>query len=361
MALQVVHWGTGNTGVHGLRALIQHPDLNLVGVVVHSPDKAGRDAGDLCGLPPTGVIATADVPAAVALQADCMSYMANGLGREAAAVADVVPFLEAGTDVVTCSLIPLLHPPSAPADLRSPLVAACDRGGSSMFNSGIDPGYATSQLAASVLSIASEVECVRVQELGNFSRYGAADVMRNVFGFGQPGSYLPPLFTSGMLGHFWNGTLHELAALQRLSLDRIELRHDVALTDHAVDTAFGRVDAGTIGAVRFELVGIAGDAEVAVVEHVDRIDPHVAPQWSRATGTEATAYRVIVTGIPNISCELDFDFARNVSGAVVATATFLVNSIPTVVTSRAGLLSMADVKPFVGRRLPPPRPRPNFE
>jgi len=171
-----------------------------------------------------------------------------------------------------------------------------------------------------------------------------------VFGFGQAGSYVPPLFTSGMLTHFWTGTLHELAALQRLTIERIELRHEVALTEYAVDAAFGRVEAGTIGAVRFELAGIAEGAEIAVIEHVDRIDPHVAPQWARATGTDATAYRVIVTGVPNVTCELDFDFARNVSGAVVATATFLVNAIPTVVNSRIGVLSMADVKPFVGTR-----------
>ncbi len=101
MTLRVVHWGTGSTGQHGLRAIIRHPDLELVGLHVHSRDKVGRDAGELCGLEPVGVIATDDIDATLALQADCVSYMADGVNREPDACADVIPFLERGTNVVT--------------------------------------------------------------------------------------------------------------------------------------------------------------------------------------------------------------------------------------------------------------------
>src|SRR5687768_12224258 len=58
MPLRVIEWSTGHVGIHALRGIIRHPDLELVGLWVHSPDKAGRDAGDLCDLPPTGVLAT---------------------------------------------------------------------------------------------------------------------------------------------------------------------------------------------------------------------------------------------------------------------------------------------------------------
>ena len=349
MTTRVVHWGTGATGAHGLRAIIEHPDLELVGVHVHTPDKVGRDAAEFCGAAPTGIIATNDLARTLALAPDCLSYMANGLGREADACRDIVPFLEQGADVVTCSLIPFTHPPSAPVELRKVIETACLAGGTSLFNSGIDPGYATGQLAASLLSFSSEIECIRVQELGNFSRYGARDVMREVFGFGQAEGFVPPLFTNGMLRHFWSGTVHELANLLNLEIDDIRLVHDVALVDHDVDTAFGLVPAGSIGAVRFELEGWSRGRVVAVVEHVDRVDPTVAPQWDKATGTTGTAYRVIVTGRPTFSCELDFMLTGGFSGAVIATATFLVNAIPTVCAARPGALSMLDVAPFVGR------------
>ena len=350
MALRVVHWGTGSTGVHGLRAIIQHPDLELVGVHVHSAGKAGRDAGELCGLPPVGVTAIDDLAATLELNADCLSYMTNGVGREPAAIADVVPFLERGTNVVTCSLIPFVFGPSAPPEMHEQLAAACRQGNTSFFNSGIDPGFATGQLVGSLLALATEVESVRVQELGNFSRYGAATIMREVFGFGQPPTFVPPLFTSGMLLHWWKGTIAEIADLLGAEIDDIELVHDVATVDRDVECAFGRVDAGTIGAVRFELRGIHEGRILVVIEHIDRINLDVAPQWHRATTTEGTAYRVSITGRPSFTCELGFSLAGGISGAVISTATYLVNAIASVCAAPAGVLSVRDVPPFVGRR-----------
>ncbi|MFM8971850.1 MAG: dihydrodipicolinate reductase, partial [Actinomycetota bacterium] len=70
MALRVIQWSTGNVGRASLRCIIRHPDLELVGVYVHSADKVGVDAGKLCALPPTGVLATDDVDALLALGAD---------------------------------------------------------------------------------------------------------------------------------------------------------------------------------------------------------------------------------------------------------------------------------------------------
>ena len=49
---RVVQWATGNVGSRALRETIRHPDLELVGVYVHSPEKSGRDAGELAGLAP---------------------------------------------------------------------------------------------------------------------------------------------------------------------------------------------------------------------------------------------------------------------------------------------------------------------
>jgi 2,4-diaminopentanoate dehydrogenase len=50
MGLRVVQWATGPVGRVALRAIIEHPALDLAGVVVYSPEKDGVDAGDLCGM-----------------------------------------------------------------------------------------------------------------------------------------------------------------------------------------------------------------------------------------------------------------------------------------------------------------------
>ena len=99
MAYRVIQWGTGFVGKMALRATIEHPDLELVGLVVHGKDKVGRDAGELIGLPPAGVVATDDVQAAERIPADVVSYFANADLRPADAVQDMARMLAAGKNV----------------------------------------------------------------------------------------------------------------------------------------------------------------------------------------------------------------------------------------------------------------------
>ena len=42
---RVVQWATGMVGAAAMRSVIEHPQMSLVGVYVHSEAKAGRDAG----------------------------------------------------------------------------------------------------------------------------------------------------------------------------------------------------------------------------------------------------------------------------------------------------------------------------
>jgi len=100
MKYRVIQWSTGNVGRHALRCIDRHPDLELVGLWVHSADKAGRDAGELVGLAPNGVQATNDVDALLALDADCVCYTATADLRPAEALKDIAQILESGKNVV---------------------------------------------------------------------------------------------------------------------------------------------------------------------------------------------------------------------------------------------------------------------
>src|SRR5438045_3764339 len=133
---RVILWGPGQMGIGALRAVIQHPGLELVGLIVHSKAKEERDAGDLCGLPTTGVVATRDIAAALAVEADVVAYFASGDYRYREAADDIARCLRAGKHVVTTSLVPFCYPPAAEPDLRAMLEAACAEGGTTLFNSG---------------------------------------------------------------------------------------------------------------------------------------------------------------------------------------------------------------------------------
>ena len=85
---RVVVWSTGGVGSIAVDAVHRRPDLELVGVWVHSQDKVGLDAGELAGGDAIGVTATNDADALIALRPDCVVYAASGPERDAGAVPD---------------------------------------------------------------------------------------------------------------------------------------------------------------------------------------------------------------------------------------------------------------------------------
>src|SRR6201988_1290392 len=131
---RVVAESTGGVGAAVIDAIGRRPDLKLVGVWVHSPDKVGKDAGELAGGGPIGLKATDDADALIALAPDCVVYAASGPERDAAAVRDYLRLLEAGINVVPTSSTSLVYPPSyfAP-DWRSQLEAAAAAGRASLY------------------------------------------------------------------------------------------------------------------------------------------------------------------------------------------------------------------------------------
>src|ERR1700761_2458166 len=123
---RVVQFSTGNVGVHALRSIIERPDLELAGVHARGQDKIGRDAADLCGFDrPTDVLATDDIDALIALNADCVVYTSQAETRPREALDEIGRFLRSGANVVGTSFVWLVAPDQADDWLREPLAQAC--------------------------------------------------------------------------------------------------------------------------------------------------------------------------------------------------------------------------------------------
>src|SRR6185369_15896619 len=100
------------------RVILGHPELELAGLWVSSAAKAGKDAGELCGIGTTGVRATNDADAILALDADCVCYTATADLRPFEAIEDICRILESGKNVVSSSVVPLVHPASFFPEVR---------------------------------------------------------------------------------------------------------------------------------------------------------------------------------------------------------------------------------------------------
>ncbi|WP_045877755.1 dihydrodipicolinate reductase [Pseudofrankia sp. DC12] len=345
MTYRVVHCGTGRIGVAGLKGVLNHPDLELVGQYVWSPGKVGVDAGALCGMPDTGVRATNDWDELFALNADCLSYFGDTVGREMQSVQDVCRFLERGTNAVTISVLPWAYPPQMPPEFGKPALEACEKGNSTAFFTGIDPGWATTDLAIAALACADRVDCVRVQEVGWWGSYTAELASREYFGFGKPLDNEPLLITGGFLKHAWGPTLMHIADVLDVEIEDWNVVFESGSVDHDVETGFGIVEAGTASVVYFQLQALSGGRPIAIAEHSDRVARDAGPQFPAPNGPGDLSYRIVVEGSPSYTLELNFD---GEDGRLM-TAQTAINAIPAVCAATPGLKGPLDLPRYYTR------------
>ncbi len=370
--IKVALWGTGAMGLIALRGVIDHPELELVGVVVHSEAKAGHDAGWLCGIDTVGVITTVDPEEILAGDADVIVYAAAGNLRPFEATADMAAALARGKSVVSCSVVPLVFPKSVDPAMTEPLARACDEGGTSFFNSGIDPGFANDVLPLALSGLSRNIESIRVTEMFNYGTYPDHDAVYEILGFGKTPKFEALAAAPGSFTFAWGPVVHQLADGLGVEIDRFEESIERVVSNKGFDTPTGRIDAGTIGAMRSILTGFVGGAPKLVVDHVTRMHDDLAPGWPQPHISVAPrdlgypgasgrgAYRVEIEGSPAIRCELELtERADHDFGARVAGAARLVNAITAVAQAPPGLLSALDLPLVTGRSAVKPAPGPS--
>lgn len=337
--LRVAQWGTGNVGARALREVIRHPDLELVGVVVYSEDKAGRDAGSLCGEAATGIIATTDRDAVAALVPDCAIYMPSAPDLD-----EVIALVTQGTNVVTtCGDFQAGGDP-LDAAYRSRLIEACERGGASVYATGSSPGFITDVLPVALLSLQRRVDAIEIDEFANLSKRDSPHLLFDLMGFGAPigpvddrrAAYLqsqfgPPLARLAELAgrpvHEWSAVGETAAAIETTTL------------------AAGVLAAGTVAAQRTIISGLSEGVEVVRFTANWYCTTELNPAWDLLP----TGWRVRTRGDAPLNVTLEFPFAVEDLGENTPgyTANRPVNAVPFVCAAKPGILLTEDLPPIV--------------
>ncbi len=357
-------WGPGSMGLIALRGVIDHPQLELVDLVVHSDAKAGRDAGELCGIAPMGVLATQDPAPMLAGDADVVVYAAGANLRPLEAVGDMVSILRAGKNVVSCSVVPLVYPEGVDPAFTDPLRQAALDSGVSFFTTGIDSGFANDVLPLVLSGVSRAIDSIRMTEMFNYATYPDKAAVYEILGFGKPPEFAAFAATPGVFTFGWGPVLHQLAAGLGLKIDRVEENVERVPAAESFDTPTGHIAAGTIAAMRSTLTGYVGDKATFVIDHVTRMRDDIAPDWPQphiciepkdlgyGLASGRGLYRVEIEGSPRMRCE--FEMAEDHDhdlGARMAGASRMVNAIPAVCAARPGLLSALDLPMITGAGL----------
>jgi 2,4-diaminopentanoate dehydrogenase len=185
MAYRIVQWATGAKGMVSLREIIRHPDLDLVGLRVYDPAKVGSDAGDLAGTAPTGVIGTDQIEDILALDADCVVYMAQMRYPMEEHHDNICRLLASGKNVA--AMTGYYWPATHGASLVGRLEAACSKGGSTLFGTGFSPGFFTERMALQMTEACSRVDSIHYLELCDCS-HNNATIIVDMMGCGRPPS-----------------------------------------------------------------------------------------------------------------------------------------------------------------------------
>ena len=346
---RVIQWATGAVGTQALRALIEDSLFDLVGVYVHGADKVGRDAGELAGLPiRTGMLATDDAARLLATPADCAVYTAIGETRVREAVAEIAALLRSGKNVVSTSMMNLIHPASASAKLTGALESACREGGTTLFTNGIDPGFSGDTMPLAALALCERVDRIRVQEIADYGAHPDPS-WATPYGFGKPPGAPAPILAPGVPTLFWGGMVRLLAGALHVALDEVRETVERYVAPESFSVPMAEVAAGTVSAVRFEVTGIAAGRPVISAEHVTRTRADQAPAWPQPPAGLASVHRVAIEGSPPLTLDLSLSTGPTGRGGLLATAMRVVNAIPAVCDAPPGLVTALDL-PLAPRR-----------
>lgn len=246
---RVAQWATGNVGLRCLSAIIEHPRYDLVALRVYDEAKVGRDAGELCGKPATGVLATSDIADVIAARPDCVLYAPHEANFD-----DLCQLLEAGINVSTSRMEFNYRGRMDPAVLER-IEAACARGNASLYATGSTPGFFTEIMPLALSALERRVECITLTDFADMASRNSPEMLFQVLDFGKHPATLDPKAPVGTAMSS-PPSLSMTAEALGLPLDEITTGRDYALANQRTEIAAGTIEAGTVAAMRMEITGL---------------------------------------------------------------------------------------------------------
>ncbi|MBN9620693.1 MAG: hypothetical protein J0H43_13340 [Actinobacteria bacterium] len=258
MPYRTIQWATGAMGRASLRTMIDHPDVELVGVYTYSAEKAGRDAGELAGRPETGVRATDRLEEILAVDADVVVH-AGQLKPYTEHVDDFVVLLESGKNVIC--LNGYSNPEHWDSEHTRRLQAACEKGGASFMGAGMNPGVVIEQLATTVSGLCSRVDHIAITECFDSAPIRNPHYLFAMLGFGASVDVDPNDPTWGpaaALNPMYEEAVSALALRLGMVLERVSTAHELLPATEDLHLPAGTVAAGTVSHTRWRWIGHVG-------------------------------------------------------------------------------------------------------
>ncbi len=344
---RIVQWATGTLGKEGLRQIIDHPDLELAGVYVYSAAKTGVDAGDICGRPKTGILATNKTQEILELDADFVLHMPILEPTPEASDREVIALLESGKSLI--SVRGYYWPRWRGVDYEKKFLYACAKGNSTLHGNGICPGFVFDRIGPTITSFCTHVKAVDFIEYFDL-RMRPAHTIYDVIGLGHPpGTITVDHQTPRTLTTLYSEMYHLMAAQWDTAVESINLKLEWIVAENDIQIKAGLIPKGTSrGTIWIWEIQMANGLKVTQKSHwhVDEI-----PGWDRRN-----VWIVDVVGEPRFRAEMPLEavgadalteggYDPN-SKAITA---LCINAIPEVAAAPPGILKPTIFAPWRAR------------
>lgn len=341
---RVAQWATGRIGQSSLKALLQSPQFEVVGVYVHSEAKHGKDAGELAGLPPIGVKASRNIEDVIAAKPDVV--VANMDGPN---VDDVCRFLEAGINIAT-SRVDYLEPEKMDQEVRRRVEAACAKGGSSIHASGSSPGFSSEALPMLAVSMSRSMDCMTIDEYADIPLSCPDVQVVDMMGFGRPAT---GEFDPRLLHHHAHGFMQSVNVIAKslgLTLDDMQVFGEMAGAKERFLLPGGTpIEKGTLAAQRVTVAGLRGGKPIIRF----RVNWYTTKDIDQDWDLRPNGWRMLVEGDTPVDINITFPLAVSdpqFSPAMAGiTAYRVVNAAPYIVEAEPGIRTTAELPTIVPR------------
>lgn len=292
---RVIQWATGVVGSAALRHFIQNPVIDLVGVLVFNPDKVGKDAGDLVGLPRTGVLATDDQEAIVAMDADCVFF--SPLNMAETTLDTACRLLASGKNVVSPAgpFVPNKWFPEEQAKVE----AACREGGTSFHGCGVHPGFSGDILPLTLTRLCDRIDCIEITEI--IDKLRNPMIYTEIMGFGaDPDELLANPRRGPNTYQYFYASMEVIAKGLGKEIEKVTTRFEVARAKHDIVHQHGVVKAGMVGGQHYEWTAWVEGAPLIVYRFYWQLGEDIDPLWEAGEAR----YRIVIKGDPGLEVSL---------------------------------------------------------
>lgn len=341
MPYRVVQWTTGNVGKSSVEAIAKNPNYELVGCYAWSKDKVGRDAGELAGIEALAIAATNDIDALLELKPDCVVY--NPMWID---VDELVRILSAGVNVVSSASFITGHNLGAGRDR---IEEACKKGGSTMFGSGVSPGFAE-LLAIVAASGCARVDKVTIAEASDTTFYDSPATEKPA-GFGTPIDDLNLQRMAAQGTAVFGEAVRLVADALGVELDEVVCASEYAQTTEDVDLGSWTIKAGCVAGLFASWQGRVGGKTVVDLNVRWCKRQTLEPDWK----IEGDPWKITIDGMPTVTMQVGLlpppDFMEKAKTMAdfmalghTMTAMPPIHAIPAVVAAAPGIATYNDLQ-----------------